>query len=247
MFDLDFFHIFSEKKGPFFLAGTDEVGRGPLAGPVVGACSFFEIKKYDELEIKTLLKKLCLLGVNDSKKLNAKKRQEIIQSFLNEETLLSHQIYSIQISKNIQIKIYIQEIDSSTIDEINILQASLLAMKTAFLNNLEKVADGIILIDGNKKFKLDEKFNDSIDIQTIVKGDSKSLLIGLASIFAKEYRDQLMSRFALEYPEYGWESNAGYPTKAHLNAIQAHGVTKFHRMTFKGAKEVYEQRGISRS
>ena len=65
---------------------------------------FFEIKKYDELEIKTLLKKLRLLGVNDSKKLNAKKRQEIIQSFLNEETLLSHQIYSIQISKNIQAK-----------------------------------------------------------------------------------------------------------------------------------------------
>lgn len=246
MFDLEFFRLFAAEEKSFFLAGTDEVGRGPLAGPVVGACSFFEMTKYDEKEIKALLKKLRLLGINDSKKLNAKKRQEIIQSFINEKTLLSHQIYSIQISKNIQIKIYIQEIDSSTIDEINILQASLLAMKTAFLNNLGEVEKGVVLIDGNKKFKLEKKFDNSITIHPIVKGDSQSLLIGLASIFAKEYRDQLMSSFAQEYPEYGWDSNAGYPTKAHLDAIEAHGVTKLHRVTFKGAKEVYEQRGITR-
>ena len=155
------------------------------------------------------------------------------------------------VSKNIQLKIFIQEIDSVTIDEINILQASLLAMKSAFLKNYDVVVNknsrrGIVLIDGNKKFKLEIE-HEAIDIQTIVKGDSKSLLIGLASIFAKEYRDQLMSRFSRDYPEYGWESNAGYPTKSHLNAILEHGLTKIHRISFKGAKEVYEERGITRS
>lgn len=250
MFDLDFFHIYANDKNSFFIAGTDEVGRGPLAGPVVGACSFLEIKKYDELEIQMLLENLSQLGVNDSKKLNSKKRLEIIRSFIDDQDLVGNQIYSIKVSKNILLKIFIQEIDSVTIDKINILQASLLAMKSAFLKNYETVVsrsskNGIILIDGNKKFKLDTE-HAAIDIQTIVKGDSKSLLIGLASIFAKEYRDQLMSRFSKDYPEYGWESNAGYPTKSHLNAIVEHGLTKIHRISFKGAKEVYEERGISR-
>lgn len=248
MFDLDFIAQFKNQNKPFFIAGTDEVGRGPLAGPVVGACAILEIKKYNEEEIINLLATLSDLGVTDSKKLNSKKRTSIIEKLgvtHPEKTLHSNEIYTISVSKNLTLKIYIQEIQASVIDEINILQASLLAMKESFMNLNSKIDNGIILIDGNKLFSLKDK--KQIEIKSVIKGDLKSLIIGVASIFAKEYRDQLMIDFAKTYPEYGWDKNSGYPTKSHLDAILAFGITDHHRLTFKGVKEVYAERGISRS
>lgn len=240
MFDLKFLNPLTEV--PCFITGVDEVGRGPLAGPVVAAGACVEILKYDQEELENLFTTFLDFGVTDSKKLNAKKRLSILESF-DIIDLKSHSIYEIIISKNIKIKIYIQEIQAPTIDEMNILQASLLAMQTAAQKICPSDKRGVILIDGNKKFKWKPA---NTQVESIVKGDSKSLVIGLASIVAKEFRDQLMTRFAQTYPEYGWEKNSGYPTKAHLMAILEHGVTGLHRISFKGAKEVYEARGISR-
>jgi ribonuclease HII len=116
------------------------------------------------------------------------------------------------------------------------LNASLKAMKVSFESIIGE--NGILLIDGNKKFSTEKKTN----LVTVIKGDSKSLLIGLASIIAKEYRDQLMQNLDNRFPEYGWKSNAGYGTKAHLDGINKFGITEHHRKSFKGVKEVYEQR-----
>jgi ribonuclease HII len=126
------------------------------------------------------------------------------------------------------------------IDEINILNASLLAMKDSFENVCNDNFNGVVLIDGNKKFQ--SKFQ-QIEMEAVVKGDSKSLLIGLASICAKVYRDRLMNELAKSYPGYFWEKNAGYGTAEHLIAIGKLGITPVHRKTFRGVKEHYEKRG----
>jgi ribonuclease HII len=102
---------------------------------------------------------------------------------------------------------------------------------------------GILLIDGNKKIHHQQ---DKLQQEAIIQGDSKSLLIALASIAAKVYRDQLMKDLGEKYPGYGWEHNAGYPTKKHLAALNLLGVTEIHRLTFKGVKEIYEERGCTR-
>ncbi len=226
----------------FFIAGCDEVGRGPLAGPVVTACASIEIKNYDEKELKALLRKWKKLGITDSKKLTAEERSSLLNK-LSMASLKADLIHSSEFSENITIKILIKEIPASIIDEINILQASLVGMKRAMLESCPLHLPGTILIDGNKKIDHAHELHDQ---ESIVQGDSKSLLIGLASIAAKEYRDQLMMNLASKYPGYGWEHNAGYPTKKHLEAITLLGVTEMHRLTFKGVKEVYEERGYSR-
>lgn len=244
MFDLKYFNTKADNHGgSFFIAGCDEVGRGPLAGPVVAGCASIEIKSYDQKELKKLLNKWARLGVSDSKKLTSSDRSTILTK-LSMDKLTVDQIHTHHYSENITIKILIKELHAPIIDEINILQASLEAMKLAMMESCPVHLPGMILIDGNKKLKYEEV---GIDMEAVVKGDSKSLLIGLASIAAKEYRDQLMKTLGEKYPGYGWEKNAGYPTKAHLRAIDSLGVTELHRLTFNGVREIYAERGYARA
>ena len=176
------------------IAGTDEAGRGPLAGPVVAAAVIFDEDTFID-------------GVNDSKKLNEKKLTELYPIII--EKCLS---YGISILSN------------TAIDQMNILQASLHAMKSA-VNKLHIKPD-LILIDGNKSFAHE------IPTITIVKGDSKSFAIAAASIIAKVTRDNIMKRLSHKYSQYFWEKNKGYPTKQHINAIKVFGATALHRKSF---------------
>jgi len=176
------------------LAGVDEAGRGPLAGPVVAAAVIFDMDTNID-------------GVNDSKKISEKQRNYF--SDLIKEKAISYG-YGV--------------IDHNTIDKINILQATLKAMKAA-VNNLSENAD-IILIDGNKSFST------KIPTITIVKGDSKSFSIAAASILAKVKRDEIMRKAAKKYPQYSWEKNKGYGTKEHIKALQEYGYSDMHRKTF---------------
>lgn len=225
MFDIDY-NKFS------IVAGCDEVGRGPLAGPVVGSCVLVKGDQLTPQNIQLLLD----LGVNDSKKLNRKKRLLILKELGIDHSLINSKI-EININQKFSLVYSTAVISNEVIDEINILRASLKAMSEAFtccyddLNTQAKV-----LIDGNKLLGLkDSKFCEEF----VIKGDSKSVLIGLASIIAKEYRDELMEKMSLQYPGYGLEKHAGYPTKKHKEAIEQLGVTKIHRKTFKGVKEFW--------
>lgn len=211
-----------------FICGCDEVGRGPLAGPVVG-CS---VGVSTDGELSELFDFLRELGVTDSKKLTAKKRQKLL-SDLSLDELVSEKVYEINILKNFSVRFYIREISESLIDEINILNASLLTMKESF-EKISSKESSLLLIDGNK---VPKDLGDNVDAKTIVKGDSKSVLIGLASVIAKEYRDDLMTKLGVKYPGYGLEKHAGYPTKLHKEAIAQLGVTPIHRKSFKGVKE----------
>lgn len=177
-----------------FISGVDEAGRGPLAGPVVAAAVIFP-------------NDFLIEGVNDSKKLPEKKRNELFGRIIE-----SASAYAIGI------------IDNEEIDRINILQASLKAMKTA-VGRLSQKPD-LILIDGNKAFLSDTA------TKTVVKGDSKSFAIAAASIIAKVTRDEIMVKAAEEYPFYNWEKNKGYPTKHHIEAVKKYGPTPLHRKTF---------------
>ena len=175
------------------IIGVDEVGRGPLAGPVISAAIILNKEKIPE-------------GINDSKKLSKKKREVI-----NEE-LISQHSFAIGIAS-------VEEID-----KINILQASLLAMKRAVLNL--NIKPQTILVDGNKLPDLE------YNMYPIIKGDSKSISIAAASIIAKVYRDKLMQDLSLQYPGYYWDKNSGYGTKQHLLALNSLGVTPIHRKSF---------------
>ncbi len=176
------------------IAGTDEAGRGPLAGPVVAAAVIFPFDVFID-------------GVDDSKKLKEKKRTELFPVII--ENCLT---YGVSIISN------------EVIDKINILQASLLAMKYA-VNKLHIKPD-LILADGNKRF------NHEIPMIPIVKGDSKSFAIAAASIIAKVIRDEIMIRFDEVYPQYYWCKNKGYPTKQHIRAVKLFGATSLHRKSF---------------
>ena len=181
------------------IAGTDEAGRGPLAGPVVAAAVILPKDFYDE-------------RIDDSKKLSAALRQELFDVIKKNALCYAYTIIS-----------------QNKIDQINILKASLLAMKRS-VEKL-KVQPDLILVDGNKSFSYDA------EVIPIVKGDSKSLSIASASIIAKVVRDRIMMKLALEYPFYGWERNKGYPTKEHIRNISIHGPCKIHRLSFKPIKE----------
>lgn len=176
-------------------AGCDEAGRGCLAGPVVAAAV---ILNYDFIPGE----------LNDSKKLTAKKREELRARIENEAVC-----YGVGF-------VYPEEID-----KINILNASFLAMHKA-LENMRLTPD-FIAVDGNRftPFK-------KIPYQCCVKGDANYYNIAAASILAKTYRDEYMMKIHQEYPFYDWDKNKGYPTKAHREGIKAHGITPYHRKSF---------------
>ncbi len=239
--ELDFLNELKNKYEDFFLSGSDEVGRGPLAGQVVGATSLVCLSRLscsDDLQI--VVQHLREMGVTDSKKLTDKKRKDILLGLgIDYKKTGVDQPIILTLNKNIKIILAIAEVSADCIDEINILNASLLAMKNSLiicLQNLENKISGTALIDGNKKIK--EIGNDyEINISPVVKGDAKSVLIGLASILAKVYRDEIFKRFDILYPGYDFANNAGYPTPNHLSAIVKLGITPIHRKTFRGVKE----------
>lgn len=206
------------------LIGCDEVGRGPIAGPV-NACSVRVTQKN-----KKLLEELKSLGVTDSKKLSQKKRLGILEK-------LNIQISAIDINKQYtsiteagEFSYVVSEKSPEEIDKINILQASLACMQSS--SNKLVLDNSKVLVDGNKVFE-----SKAYSIEAVIKGDSKSTVIGLASIIAKEYRDQLMESYDKEFPGYYLAKNAGYPTKVHKQAVVELGVSPIHRKTFKGVKE----------
>ena len=181
-------------RGYHLVCGVDEAGRGPLAGPVCAAAVILP----PNLEIP---------GLNDSKKLSDKKRRELFP--LIQEKALA---YGIAFA------------DHKEIDEINILQATYLAMERAIAQLAVK--PDIALIDGNRARDF------GLPVQTIVHGDSLSASIAAASVLAKVTRDDLMQKMAEEYPGYGFEIHKGYGTKAHYAALQELGPCPIHRMTF---------------
>lgn len=184
----------AELKGYKAICGVDEAGRGPLAGPVCAAAVI--------LPPNTIID-----GVNDSKKLTEKKREALFDVI--KESAVS---YSIAYAS-------VEEIES-----INILNATMLAMKRA-VEGLDVKAD-YAMIDGNKMPPLD------IDGETIVKGDAKSMSIACASILAKVSRDRLLYDYAKEYPQYQFDKHKGYGTAAHREAILEYGPCPYHRMSF---------------
>jgi ribonuclease HII len=182
------------QKGCRLIAGMDEAGRGPLAGPVVAACVI-------------LPEGFLIEGVNDSKKLSAKKRE---------------MLYDIIMEKAVSVGIGI--VDEKTIDEINILKAAKLAMKIA-AEQLKPVPD-LILVDAVEVKEVD------IPQTAIVKGDALSLSIAAASIIAKVTRDRLIDEADSIYPVYGFKDHKGYGTPKHIEAIKKHGICPIHRISF---------------
>ncbi|WP_170791265.1 ribonuclease HII [Ruegeria lacuscaerulensis] len=185
------------------IAGVDEVGRGPLAGPVVAAAVIL-----NPVDIPQ--------GLNDSKKLTAKRRAALDAAIRE------------------QADFAVAEATVAEIDEHNILRASHLAMERA-VAALNPPPD-YLLIDGNMIPR-----GLSIPAQAVVKGDARSVSIAAASILAKNWRDQVMVDLAQQHPGYGWESNAGYPTKMHREALRNLGVTPHHRRSFKPVHNILYQ------
>ncbi len=187
-------------RGYQALAGVDEAGRGPLAGPVVAAAVVFPRDLGP------------IAGVDDSKKLSAEARERLF------EDIRAQSRYAIAL------------VGPGEIDRINILQASLQAMAEAVAGLPEPPA--LALVDGNRKAPL------QVPQETLVRGDARCYSIAAASILAKVYRDRLMRTLHERYPQYGFAAHKGYPTKAHLEALRAHGPCPEHRRTFRGVKEL---------
>lgn len=190
-------------QGYLRVAGVDEVGRGPLAGPVTAAAVVLDPAHIPE-------------GLNDSKKLTAKKRQALLEQLLE------------------QADVSVAHASVDEIDTHNILRASHIAMIRA-LEGLREPPD-FALIDGNMIPK-----GLTLPSRAVIKGDALSLSIAAASIAAKIRRDQVMWDLAQQFPGYGWETNAGYPTKAHTDALRNLGVTPHHRRSFKPVHNILYQ------
>jgi ribonuclease HII len=186
-------------QGYQFIAGLDEAGRGPLAGPVVAAAV---VLPFDA----------DLPGLNDSKKLTANKREELFPKI-----------------KTQAVSYGVAVVDAEVIDEINILQAALLAMKQAVENLL--CDPDLLLIDGN------QKIDSSLKQWVIVKGDTKSFFIAAASVLAKVTRDHIMEDYHQLYPQYEFARHKGYGTKLHKGLIAEYGPCPIHRRTFRGVTE----------
>ena len=191
-------------NGINYVAGVDEVGRGPLIGPVVTACVI-------------LPKDFKLDGLTDSKKLTEKKREEFYP-YIMEHAL----------SVSIGIK------DAKVIDEVNIYEATKLAMYEAI--NSSKIKPEHVLIDAMKLEKLD------MPSTSIIKGDAKSISIAAASVIAKVTRDRMMIELDKKYPMYGFKDHKGYPTKKHIEAIYNYGLIDGYRETFKPISEIIKKR-----
>ena len=188
-------------------AGCDEAGRGPLAGNVFAAAVVWDSAKAERLaELERL---------NDSKQMTARERYALREVIEQEARAWA-----------------VAEVTPQEIDEINILNAALLAMRRA-LAQLQPQPEHII-VDGNKwKPYIPEGGLMEIPARTIVKGDGKYLSIAAASVLAKTYRDDYMLRLHTEYPQYHWDTNMGYPTREHYAAIAQYGITPYHRKSFK--------------
>lgn len=176
------------------VCGVDEAGRGPLAGPVFAAAVI-------------LPRDVLIEGINDSKKLTEKKREELFDVICNKAT--AYCIYSV---------------DEKRIDEINILQATFEAMRGAVSGLC--ITPDYVLIDGDKSPSV------TVEHKTVVKGDSKSMAIAAASILAKVSRDRYITKMGEKYPGYGFHKHKGYGTKAHYDAISELGICPIHRKSF---------------
>lgn len=218
---------------PQEIIATDEVGRGPLSGPVVIGAVRIYIENAEAL--KGLLKFLRPKGIKDSKKLTTEARQKVLKK-LGVQDLPFRQKQLFQL-KGVEVSAVTWEMDHEVIDKENILAASLRAMKEASLHlSVLKKKQTTVLIDGHMKLRWGKKKTPWNEVP-LIKGDSRSLLIGLASIIAKEKRDAYMREMHELYPQYGFASHFGYPTKEHRLAIKEHGPSPIHRKTFKGVKE----------
>jgi ribonuclease HII len=187
------------QKGYKWIAGLDEVGRGPLAGPVVAACVILQ----EDCDNS------CFV---DSKSINAARRALLYRDLQHSGAFISVGIVS-----------------EKDIDRLNILQASLLAMKKATLSM--SVHPDFLLVDGNQPIPM------TTPQQTLVKGETKSASIAAASIVAKVIRDEMMDKYHRQFPEYNFQKNRGYPTLEHRKAIKIHGPCPIHRRSFKCVKE----------
>lgn len=181
-------------QGCKYICGVDEVGRGPLAGPVVCAAVIMPLDDIIE-------------GVDDSKKLSAKKREQLAEA-ITERAIACN----------------ICAVEPRIIDEINILEATKLCMKNA-VEGL-KLRPDFVITDGNMTLDI------SLPQASLIKGDALSYSIGAASIVAKVYRDKLMDEYAVCYPEYGFEKHKGYGTAVHIGAIKQFGLCPVHRRSF---------------
>ena len=190
-------------NGVNYIAGVDEVGRGPLIGPVVTACVI-------------LPKDFVLEGLNDSKKLTEKKREEYY------DYIMEHAL-----------SVSVGMMDEKVIDEVNIYEATKLAMYQAIEKS--KINPEHVLIDAMKLDKLE------ISSTSIIKGDAKSISIAAASVIAKVTRDRMMIELDLKYPMYGFKSHKGYPTKKHVEAIEKYGLIDGYRKTFKPISEMVKK------
>lgn len=191
------------------IIGVDEVGRGPLAGPVVAAACHFTRSNNKIIKLKLF---------NDSKKLSKEKRERCFKHIL-------------ELKKKSLIKFNIGISTVKEIDLYNILNATLLAMKRAIQKTY--VNKSLILIDGNVKPTIRGR-----DCQTVIKGDQKSISIAAASIIAKIYRDNIMTKLSNNFPYYGWDKNMGYGTSQHKNAINLIGYSEQHRKSFNPVKNL---------
>ena len=201
-------------KGVTCIAGIDEAGRGPLAGPVVAAVAAF---RNQEFELRDQAEEKDWDLVRDSKKLSEKQREKAFD-FISEHFVVGIGIVS-----------------SETIDRMNILEATFLAMKEAFSDFKRKARETglstdkiFLLVDGNQEIP-----NLSVWQEAVVGGDANVRSIAAASIIAKVTRDRMMCEYDAEYPAYGFAAHKGYGTKAHMDALRRHGACPIHRMSFK--------------
>lgn len=192
------------KKGIKYIGGVDEVGRGPLIGPVVTACV-------------VLPKNFKLEGLTDSKQLSEKKRNEFYK-YIKENALACE----------------VGIIGPEIIDEVNIYEATKLAMLEAINKVKEKIKLEHVLIDA-MPLELD------IDSTSIIKGDAKSISIAAASVIAKVTRDEMMYELDEKYPQYGFKSHKGYPTKKHIEAMNIYGLIEGYRKTYGPVKELLKE------
>jgi len=191
--------------GRSLIAGVDEAGRGPLCGPVVAGAVIFKKYNFNDMPL-----------ITDSKQMSFKQRQMAYE----------------WLTKNPDIVWAVGQCSAQEIDEMNILKASLTAMKRAVAGLC--IAPEYCLVDGNK-------MPDKLTGQAVVHGDAVSVSIAAASIIAKQTRDALMCELSKQFPQYCWDKNAGYPTQQHLQAIDKYGINEYYRKTYRPVKERLEK------